>query len=232
MFDDEVHTANAKLTDREGRHEDAARLYQQLADGCADAEHKHYFLYPMAKSLDAAGQYDAAFATLQRAHESHSRYLDRSAADAGWRREPPMWITARGSDADDYSRWDIERSAGARGQPGVHRRISAVGHDAARARTRGASAARDDGRAAVHPDDAAASVRGRGGIPGANGESHARAADGGARALLVTGREPRRASGRDSGCSTRTRSTSCSCRPSAGCFQPRRSCWPFAIHAT
>jgi tetratricopeptide (TPR) repeat protein len=110
MFDEEVHTANAKLTDREGRHEDAARLYGQLADSCADAEQKHYFLYPMAKSLDAAGQYDAAFATLQRAHESHSSYLDRSAADAGWRREPPMWITARGSNAEDYSRWDTSGS--------------------------------------------------------------------------------------------------------------------------
>src|SRR4029453_14617931 len=60
---DEVNTANAKLTQREGRYAEAAGLYSRLADACAELERKHYFLYPLAKALDAAGQYDAAFAT-------------------------------------------------------------------------------------------------------------------------------------------------------------------------
>jgi len=108
VFADEVNTANAKLTQREGRYLEAAGLYSGLVDACADFERKHYFLYPLAKTLDAAGQYDAAFATAQRAHESHSSYLDRASPQPGPRRRDILQITNHGCDEDDYRRWEIE----------------------------------------------------------------------------------------------------------------------------
>jgi tetratricopeptide (TPR) repeat protein len=103
MLEDEVQAANAKLLQREGRHDEAARYYRALADRQEDAQ-RHYFLYPLAKTLDAAGRYDEAFAALDEAHRSQSAELDRMGPHAGAGNQV-FHVPTRGCDPQDVVQW-------------------------------------------------------------------------------------------------------------------------------
>jgi tetratricopeptide (TPR) repeat protein len=103
QLEDEVQTANARLLQREERHDEAARLYRELADRHEEAQ-RHYFLYPLAKTLDAAGRYDEAFAALDEAHRSQSAELVRQDPRAGMHNHI-VQVTSRGCDPQDFARW-------------------------------------------------------------------------------------------------------------------------------
>jgi tetratricopeptide (TPR) repeat protein len=103
MFEDEVQTANARLMQREGRHDEAARLYRELADRHEEAQ-RHYFLYPLAKTLDAASRFDEAFAALDEAHRSQSAELVRLSPHAEARNHI-VQVTSRGCDPQDFAQW-------------------------------------------------------------------------------------------------------------------------------
>jgi tetratricopeptide (TPR) repeat protein len=115
--DVDVRGLDGRLAQREGEHETAARIYRELADACAEEERKHYVLYPLAKSLDALGRYDEAFATLEHAHRSHRRFMERMTPDIAVRRNEPMRIARRGCDPGDVAEWRHEHAPAASESP-------------------------------------------------------------------------------------------------------------------
>jgi tetratricopeptide (TPR) repeat protein len=112
---EEVQAADAKLMQREGRNDEAARSYRDLADRQA-AEHRHFFLYPLAKTLDAAGRYDEAFAALDEAHRSQSIELDRLGPHDGTG-ERIFHVPNRGADPQDVAQWDASGAPPAAASP-------------------------------------------------------------------------------------------------------------------
>ena len=98
--------AQARVRQRQGRHEQAATAFRALADGCAAARDRHFHLFPLARSLDALGRYDAAFEVLQEAHASQSAWIERHQPEVAARRSDTMRVTRFGCDPDDVARWD------------------------------------------------------------------------------------------------------------------------------
>jgi tetratricopeptide (TPR) repeat protein len=97
--------ARAQVAQRQGRHEDAIGLFRQCADGRSDFHTRHIELFAIAKSQDALGRYEEAFATLQEAHRSQAEHISITAPAAAARGGVTMGITQYGCDADDVSRW-------------------------------------------------------------------------------------------------------------------------------
>jgi tetratricopeptide (TPR) repeat protein len=102
----EFPLAQARVAQRQGRHEDAAAAFRALADGCAEARDKHFHLFPLARSLDALGRYDAAFEVLQEAHASQAAWIERHQPEVAARRSDTMRVTRFGCDPNDVARWD------------------------------------------------------------------------------------------------------------------------------
>jgi tetratricopeptide (TPR) repeat protein len=103
MLDDEIKAANAKLKDREGSYDEAALLYAELAQRHEEGQ-RHYFLYPLAKTLDAAGRYDEAFEALEAAHRSQSAEMDRAGPEDGAAGRI-FHVPTRGCDPEDIAQW-------------------------------------------------------------------------------------------------------------------------------
>ncbi|HMI37685.1 MAG TPA: sulfotransferase, partial [Steroidobacteraceae bacterium] len=96
----------AHMAQREGQHSLASQLFRKKLAACKELHDEHSDLYPLAKSLDALGQYEEAFDTLLRAHRSQRAYLKRSAPLAVLRGAPMMVIAERGCDPADVLKWD------------------------------------------------------------------------------------------------------------------------------
>ena len=104
----EVRTAQARLAQRSGDHELAARTFAQLSATCGDLERRHFFQFPLARSLDELGRYDEAFAVLEEAHASQIRYIEATTPEVVRRNEDTMWITRQGVDVADVAAWNEE----------------------------------------------------------------------------------------------------------------------------
>ena len=113
----DVRAANGKLAQREGDHETAARVYRELAERCDKEERRHYHLFPLAKSLDALGRYDEAFAALKQAHQSQQRFMELTSPGVGTRKREPMRITRHGADPLDIEQWSNAGAPAAEDSP-------------------------------------------------------------------------------------------------------------------
>lgn len=109
--------AEARLAERESRYEDAARHYGMLATGCVEPGRRHFHLYPMAKSLDALGRYNEAFAAMQEAHASQVLWIRQTAPEVPELRSDTMRVTRFGCDPDDVARWSHEGAPDAADSP-------------------------------------------------------------------------------------------------------------------
>jgi tetratricopeptide (TPR) repeat protein len=104
----DLSLARARLAQRASRHDEAVALYRQLAAATAQAERRHLHLYPLAKSLDALGRYDEAFAALVDAHASQTLWTERTLPDVARRKSDTMRVTRFGCDQADVERWSHE----------------------------------------------------------------------------------------------------------------------------
>ena len=104
----DLSLARARLAQRASRHDGAVALYRQLAAATAQAERRHLHLYPLAKSLDALGRYDEAFAALVDAHASQTLWTERTLPDVARRKSDTMRVTRFGCDQADVERWSHE----------------------------------------------------------------------------------------------------------------------------
>jgi Flp pilus assembly protein TadD len=98
--------AEARMAQREGRHQDAVRLYGALAADCAAPERRHFHLYPLARSLDALGRRDDAWSALLDAHASQVAWIERTLPEVAQRKRETMRVTRFGCDPADVARWD------------------------------------------------------------------------------------------------------------------------------
>jgi tetratricopeptide (TPR) repeat protein len=100
--------AQAQLAQRRGEHEKAIGLFQRCLNSQSDFHTRHIELFAIARSQDALGQYDEAFATLQEAHRSQVEHFKLTAPAATARGGATMSITQYGCDAADVSQWSDE----------------------------------------------------------------------------------------------------------------------------
>jgi tetratricopeptide (TPR) repeat protein len=102
----DVALAEAQLAAHEGDHARAVRLLEAALPEVVERHRRHFLLFALARSLDALGRHDAAFATLAEAHQSQVAYLRLCASGLSLFSVPVMAMTARGTDPGDVSRWD------------------------------------------------------------------------------------------------------------------------------
>ena len=98
--------AEARLAQRAGRHEDAVRLFNQLAADCTETARRHHHQYPLAQSLDALGRHAQAFETLLEAHASQVEWIGQTMPEIAARKRETMRVTRFGCDPQDVARWD------------------------------------------------------------------------------------------------------------------------------
>jgi Flp pilus assembly protein TadD len=107
----------AELAQRRGQHQTARALYEQLIAECKDDHLEHLLQFPLAKSLDALGNTEAAFATLQAAHRSQAALLQLTAPMLSARGAPSMIITRYRSDPADIAQWSDDHAPPAAESP-------------------------------------------------------------------------------------------------------------------
>lgn len=103
--DGEALIARAQLAQRAANHDIACRLYRDAAAACVEERDRHFALFPLARSLDALGRHDDAYATLIEAHASQAAYLKLAAPLESLRGPPPMVVTEFGCDPADVVQW-------------------------------------------------------------------------------------------------------------------------------
>jgi tetratricopeptide (TPR) repeat protein len=104
-LDDDITLITAQLAQRSGNHEAACAGFRKLLKECREFELKHLLEFPLAKSLDALGRYDEAFAVLRDAHRSQAALLKMTAPILAARGAPSMIITRFGCDPEDVAGW-------------------------------------------------------------------------------------------------------------------------------
>jgi Flp pilus assembly protein TadD len=101
----ELKLLRAQLAQRASEHAAASALFKELLAGCEDLPLQHPLQFPLAKSLDALGRYDEAFATSVAAHRSQIALLRMTAPLLIARGAPTMMITQYGCDPADVADW-------------------------------------------------------------------------------------------------------------------------------
>ena len=107
-----VLLARARLAQRRADHDSAVTLFRRLIDLRAEPSRSHIHLFPLARSLDALGRYDEAFAAAQAAHDSQSLWTRQTAPEVVEGRGDALCVTRRGCDPTDVQGWDTSGAPG------------------------------------------------------------------------------------------------------------------------
>ncbi len=97
---------SALLADRAGRHEDAHRLLTSALATQQDFVHQYNLLYPLAKTCDALGRYEEAYAAAAEAHRSQLAFLGRATGKTSEEQSQLWALTAKGCDPEDIACWE------------------------------------------------------------------------------------------------------------------------------
>jgi tetratricopeptide (TPR) repeat protein len=108
---------HAQLAQREGRNDIAAAGFQRAIDDCKELHNRHFQEFPLAKSLDALGRYEQAFAVLSDAHRSQLAHLKMTAPLAVLRGAPKLSIADHPCDPQDVARWDASHAPSVEASP-------------------------------------------------------------------------------------------------------------------
>ena len=101
----DLATVQAQIAQREARHDEASTLFAQALESVTDVASRHYLQFPLARSLDALGRHEQAFATLREAHRSQLEHLKLTAPMAVARGMPTMAIADFPCDPSDAAAW-------------------------------------------------------------------------------------------------------------------------------
>jgi tetratricopeptide (TPR) repeat protein len=104
----ELKATEAQLAQRESHHEAAVALFREVVTDCKEQHLRHFQQFSLAKSLDALGRYEEAFATLEEAHASQLVYIKRTAPPQ-LREVPALTITEDSCLSEDIARWTDDR---------------------------------------------------------------------------------------------------------------------------
>lgn len=100
----ELKMTEAQLAQRESRHETAVALLSDVLSECKQPHLRHFQQFPLARSLDALGRYEEAFAIASEAHASQLAYIKLAASPVLYA-GPPLAITDHSCEAQDIACW-------------------------------------------------------------------------------------------------------------------------------
>jgi tetratricopeptide (TPR) repeat protein len=106
--DPDLLLAEAVLAQRESKHEQARDLLKEALKGHREFTLRHNLLFPLAVSLDALGDYEAAFAAMSEAHRSQVEYLAAALGKTAAAESPTLALTQRGVEAGEPLYWRDE----------------------------------------------------------------------------------------------------------------------------
>lgn len=106
LIADDLALAQARIAQREGQHEQALQLLGHALSAVTDLPMRHFQLFPLARSLDALGRADEAFAALVEAHQSQAAYIRMSAPTVSLRETPIMAATQFNVEPQDVANWN------------------------------------------------------------------------------------------------------------------------------
>jgi tetratricopeptide (TPR) repeat protein len=106
--DPDLLLAEAVLAQRESKHEQARDLLMEALKDHREFKLRHNLLFPLAVSLDALGDYDAAFAAMSEAHRSQVEYLAAALGKTAAAESPTLALTQRGVEAGEPLYWRDE----------------------------------------------------------------------------------------------------------------------------
>ncbi len=99
-------SAQGRLAQRAGRHPQAIEHYQRALALETQAHRRYFDLFPLARSLDAAGRPAEAWAALGEAHRSQVAQLRRALPLVVERGAPSFAITRHGAQRQDVAAWN------------------------------------------------------------------------------------------------------------------------------
>lgn len=95
----------AHLAARNGRHDEAIALYEEILVKVPALPERQDFLFPMAKTLDAKGDYLGAYDAASRAHAAQMAFVDLSSPLPEGASTEVLNIASFGCDARDVEAW-------------------------------------------------------------------------------------------------------------------------------
>jgi tetratricopeptide (TPR) repeat protein len=98
--------AEAALAQRNGAHEETCRLFSAVLKRHDDFLRRYHVLFPLAKSLDARGRYDEAYATLGEAHRSQVAFVATALGKPATDGSPAIELAREGCDPRDIATWN------------------------------------------------------------------------------------------------------------------------------
>jgi len=99
---------SAVLASRGGRHEEAYRGLMRALSYQKDAAHRHRLQFPLARTCDALGRYEEAFAVAEEAHRSQVEFVELAQGKASIEQSQYWMLTASGCDSRDVATWGAE----------------------------------------------------------------------------------------------------------------------------
>ena len=115
--DPDLLLAEATQAQREGAHEEACRLFFEVLKDHDDFLRRHHLLFPLARSLDALGRYDEAYATLEDAHRSQVAFLETAAGRQATEGSPAIDLARKGCEPKDTATWQDASAPGVEDSP-------------------------------------------------------------------------------------------------------------------
>jgi tetratricopeptide (TPR) repeat protein len=109
--------AEADLAQRNAANDEACRLYFEVLKHQDDFLRRHGVLFPLAKSLDALGRYDEAYATLEEAHRSQVAFIETALGKSATESSPAIELARESSEPDDIAGWQDSEAPGVEDSP-------------------------------------------------------------------------------------------------------------------
>jgi tetratricopeptide (TPR) repeat protein len=115
--DVDLMLAEAALAQREEAHEAACRQFLAVLKHHDDFARRHQLLFPLAKSQDALGRYDEAYATFEEAHRSQVTFIATALGKSPTEGSPAIELAREGCDAADIATWQDAGAPGVENSP-------------------------------------------------------------------------------------------------------------------
>lgn len=96
---------SAMLATRAGRHEEAYRDFMLALDHHKEFAHRHKLLFPLARTCDALGRYEEAFAVAEEAHRSQLEFIELAQGPTTMEESRYWMLTAESCDPRDIATW-------------------------------------------------------------------------------------------------------------------------------
>jgi tetratricopeptide (TPR) repeat protein len=96
---------SAMLATRTGRNEEAHRHFRLALDHHKEFPHRHKLLFPLARTCDALGRYEEAFAAAEEAHRSQLEFIELAQGHTSMEESRYWTLTANGCDPQDVATW-------------------------------------------------------------------------------------------------------------------------------